>query len=62
MLRSFIQVTALLLTLESAIFLARGNLGLSAKVIAQLARTKFTYNFEIAKNLSTQRADTWIAA
>lgn len=60
MLRTFIQVAALVLTLESAIFLTKGNLGLSAKLIAQLASTKWNYNFDVARSLSTQRADTWI--
>jgi len=60
MLRTFIQITALTLTLEAAIFLARGNLGLSVEVIAQLARTGWGYNLDVAKSLSHQQADTWI--
>ena len=60
MLRTFIQITALTLTLEAAIFLARGNLGLSVEAIAQLARTGWVYNLDVASSLSHQRADTWI--
>lgn len=60
MLRTLIQITALALTLESAIFLARGNLGLSAEVIAQLSRTGWGHNLDVAKSLSKQRADTWV--
>lgn len=59
MWRTLIQVMALALTLESAIFLARGNLSLSAEVIAQLARTGWGHNLAVAKSLSMERADTW---
>ena len=37
-----------------------GNLQLSPRVIAQLARTKLTYNPDVIKSLSMQNADTWI--
>ena len=60
MLRTFIQFTALIFTLESAIFLVWGNLQLSPRVIAQLAATKLDYNPDVIKNLSKQYADTWI--
>ena len=60
MVRTLVQMTALILTLEAAIFLARGNLGLSAQVIAELSSTKWGYNLDVAKSLAGQRADTWI--
>ena len=60
MIRTFIQIMSLILTLEAAIFLARGNLGLSAKVIAELSSTKFGYNSAVIGSLASQRADTWV--
>ena len=51
MLRTFIQVTALVLTLEAAIFLAKGNLGLSPQVIAELGATKVAYNDTVLNSL-----------
>ena len=59
-LRSAIQVSALVLTLEAAFFLAKGNLGLAPEVIAQLAATKVGYNLDVARSLSMQAADTWV--
>jgi len=59
-LRTFIQVTSLVLTLEAAFFLARGNLGLSAENIAELGKMKLDYNADVIWSLSEQRADTWI--
>lgn len=59
-LRSAIQVSALVLTLEAALFLAKGNLGLAPKVIAELATTKWSYNLDVARSLSMQAADTWV--
>lgn len=60
MLRTFVQVAALLLTLEAAFFLARSNLGLSAEMIARLASTNWNANTDIVSSLAGQRADTWI--
>jgi hypothetical protein len=60
MIRTFIQLTALILTLEAAIFLAKGNLGLSPKVIAELSSTKWDYNTDVIGTLASQRADTWV--
>jgi hypothetical protein len=60
MLRTFIQITSLILTLESAVFLAKGNLGLSAETIAELARTRLDYNAPVAASLAEQRGDTWV--
>jgi hypothetical protein len=60
MLSTFIQWTALILTLESAVFLSKGNLGLSAPIVAELAATKWDYNMEVIKSLAGQNADNWI--
>lgn len=60
MLRTFIQITSLLLTLEAAIFLAKGGLGLSAEAIAQLSSTRFGYNPDLVRSLAQQRCDTWV--
>jgi len=60
MLRSLIQILAIAITLEAAIFLAKGNLGLTPKLIAELASTKWNYNKNVLQNLSSQKADTWI--
>jgi tetrahydromethanopterin S-methyltransferase subunit E len=60
MFRTFIQVTAIILTLESAIFLARGNLSLTPENIAKLASTKWGYNAEVMKSVSAQCANTWV--
>ena len=60
MLRTFIQITGLALTLEAAAFLAKGNLGLSAESIAALSSTKVGYNPDVIRSLAQQRADTWI--
>ncbi len=60
MLRTFIQITSLILTLESAVFLAKGNLGLSTETIAELARTRLDYNAPVVTSLAEQRGDTWV--
>ncbi len=60
MLRTFIEIMALILTLESAIFLTKGNLSLTPDVVAELATTKFDYNENIIGVLSGQCADTWV--
>lgn len=59
-LRTFIQITGLILTREEAVFLAKGNLGLSAETIAELSSTKYNYNSGVINSLVQQRADTWI--
>jgi hypothetical protein len=59
MVENVVQVLALLTTLESAFFLAEGNLGLTAKDIAKLAGDYYNYSPTVAKNLAGQRADTW---
>ena len=60
MIRTFIQVVGLVFTLEAAVFLAEGNIGLSAENIAQMASTKLGSNPEVVRSLAQQRADTWI--
>jgi hypothetical protein len=57
---TFFLLTGLILTLVSAIFFSRGNLGLSAKVIAELAATRWDFNVEVIKSLANQNADNWI--
>jgi hypothetical protein len=56
-LRSFIQTLALITTLESAIFLAKGTLGLSAEAIAALAGTHLDFNPHVIRSLAQQTAD-----
>lgn len=58
MLRTFIQVQAILLVLISSYFLIKGMLSISAKDLAELSKTKWGYNKAVTKNLTTQRADT----
>jgi hypothetical protein len=60
MIRTFIQIASLVLTLEAAIFLAKGNLGLSAQAIADLSSTKWGHNDDLIATLAQQRADTWV--
>lgn len=58
MIRTLIQVSSLLLTVEAAIFLASAGFGLSPTVIAKLAATAWNHNLAVAANLARQRADT----
>jgi len=60
MLRTFIQTTALVLTLEASWFLLICNLGLDVKTIAELSATKWGYNLNVARTLAKQNADSWI--
>lgn len=57
MLRTYIRILALIATLESAIFLARGSLGLSPQAIAALAGTYAGYNSLLVQSLAQQTAD-----
>ena len=57
MLRTFIQILALVTTLESAIFLAKGSFGLSAQDIAALGGTYLGYNPHLIRALARQTAD-----
>ena len=59
MLRTFIQFTALWLTLVSAGFLIKGSLLLSVKDIVNLSASPFLgHNIEVVRNLANQQADT----
>ena len=58
--RTFIQTAALVVTLEAALFLAKGGLGLSAEDIALLSATRIGFNPELTDSLAQQQADTWI--
>ncbi|MBE9569354.1 MAG: hypothetical protein IMF11_01895 [Proteobacteria bacterium] len=60
MLRSFIQISAIIFTLEASWFLLQGNLGLSINSIAEISSTKLDYNADVIKTLSKQRADSWV--
>ena len=60
MIRTFVQTTALVLTLISAVFLTRGNLALTAQVIAELSTSKWGYSAAVVDSLAAQRGDTWI--
>jgi hypothetical protein len=58
MLRTFIQMSAMMLTFEAAFFLLKSNLGLSAKTIAELGTPRFDCHEETLISLSKQSVDT----
>lgn len=60
MFRSFIQATALILTLAGSYFLLKVNLGFSPGTIAKLSTPIYGYNQEIARSLAKQYAHTYI--
>ncbi len=60
MLRTFIQVMALGVTLISSFFLIRGTIFLSAENIAEVSRSKWDYNLDVARNLTQSHVDTKI--
>lgn len=60
MLRTFLQWTSMILTLEASYFLVRVNLGLSPKVIAELGTPYLDYHEETIKSLANQYIDTRI--
>lgn len=60
MFRTFLQTQALFLVLLSSYFLIKGKLNLSAKNLAELSKTKWDYSKAVAKNLTTERADTFV--
>jgi len=57
-----VQIAALILAGESAIFLGKGNLGLSAEIISEIATTKYGYNPYVIKSLADQNADSWVGS
>jgi hypothetical protein len=58
MLRTFIQITSIGLTLTAAIILAKGNLTMSPRVIAELQISRAGYHETVIHSLSSQSADT----
>lgn len=60
MLKTFLQVISIVFTLGAAGFLAKGNLAMSPKIIAELGNTKWGQNDSVIHSLSTQYVDTWI--
>lgn len=58
MLRTFIQMTAMILTLEASFFLIKSNLGLSVKTIVELSIPYFDYHEETLRSLTKQSVDT----
>ena len=56
--RGHAEVFALVMTLASAILLARSGLVLSAENIAETQGLKFGYNSHIVRSLAAQAADT----
>ena len=62
MLRTFIQITALTLTLLSAYFLIEGILNMSVKNMAELSGTYFDYNSSALESYTKQKANTIIGS
>lgn len=58
MLRSFIQMTALIFTLGASIFLLKSNLGLTPEAISKISSTYWDHNMPIAEGFARQAADT----
>ena len=57
MVRTFIQVFALILVLLSSFFLIRGNMTLKVTDLVHLSGTYFDYNKNLLKNLCEQKVD-----
>lgn len=60
MWRTFIQTSALILTLEASYFLLRSNLALETEKIFRLASPGFGFTPAVAEALAVQSADTTI--
>jgi hypothetical protein len=60
MIRTFLQVEGLVLAFVSAVFLVKGNIGLSPENIAKMASIRYGHNPDVVRSLAQQRADTWI--
>lgn len=58
MLRTFIQISALTLTLLSAYFLIAGTLDMSLKNMTELSSTYFNYNLSALESYTKQKANT----
>ncbi len=61
MLRTFIQITALTVTLIATYFWIRGAALLSPKDLAALSGTYYGYNPATLKSLASQKADSFLA-
>lgn len=59
-LRTFVQVTAITSALISSFFLVKGTFILSVIDLVQLSLTKWNYNLDVLKNLTSSRADSII--
>lgn len=55
-----LEISSVILAVESAFFLSKGNLGLSANEIAALSRAKYGANLSVLKSLADQNSDNWI--
>jgi hypothetical protein len=59
MIRTFIQMSAMILTLAASVFLLKSNLGLTPNTIAKLSKPHLDYlSDEFVKTFSKQSADT----
>ncbi|MBN2314170.1 MAG: hypothetical protein JXM79_09590 [Sedimentisphaerales bacterium] len=58
MFRTFIQMSVMMLTIEASFFLLRSNLGLTAKMIAELGSSYWDYHERTIRNLTRQSVDT----
>lgn len=58
MFRTFIQMTAMILTVEASFFLIKTNFGLSAKTIVEISIPHFDYHEETLRSLTKQSVDT----
>ncbi len=61
MLRTFIQTTALIVTLLASFFWIRGSLILSVRDMAALSGTYWDYNLHTLRSLASQKADSLMA-
>lgn len=60
MVRTFIQVTALLFTGISAFFLIKSVIEMTPKDVAELSQTHWNYSLSATRNLAKQKADTLV--
>lgn len=60
MIGAFKVTLVLTLAILSSIFLIKGKLGLATKDIAELSRSKWGYNLNVAQSLCKQQADTQV--
>ena len=62
MLYTILQTSALILTLESAIFLIKGNFTLSAQSITELSGTYWSFNPYLVESLCRQTMDARVGS